>query len=118
MLAALTKNPTLILTEDESAKLAAAVNRVTELYDVPLLDERSRAWIGLSLVGVEVYGTRIATAVMDARKRPHVVTPIKPTQPPQRAGAYAYDPPQRAGAYTYDAYSNFQNVEGVVNGNS
>jgi hypothetical protein len=93
MLAALMREPSLVLTEEESAKLAAAVNRVVELYDVPLLDERSRAWIGLSLVGVEVYGTRIASAVVNARQRPRaVVTPIKatPPPPPPRPEGYAH----------------------------
>jgi hypothetical protein len=108
MLAALMKQPDLILTEEESAKLATAINRVVELYDVPLLDERSRAWIGLSLVGVEVYGTRIAAAVIDAKQRPRaVVTPIKPTQPPTQPGAGANVP--QGQAYSVQGYS-----EGVV----
>lgn len=76
MLAAFTQEPTLAITDDESKKLAAAVSRVVELYDVPLLDERSRAWIGLGLAGVEVYGTRIAAAVVSSKRRPASVTPI------------------------------------------
>jgi len=98
MLAALMKQPGLMITEEESAKLAAAVNRVVELYDVPLLDERSRAWIGLSLVGVEVYGTRIAAAVIDAKQRPHIVTPIKP------AAAQAATP--RPNGYSTQAHAH------------
>ena len=78
MLAAFLKQPTFVITEAEASKLAAAVTRVSELYEVPMLDERSRAWLGLGMAGVEVYGTRLAAAVVEAKKRPHVVTPIKP----------------------------------------
>jgi hypothetical protein len=81
MLAAFTQTPELLLTEEESKKLAAGITRVVELYDVPMLDERSRAWIGLGLVGVEVYGTRIAAAAIKSKRRPHVVTPMR-QQPP------------------------------------
>lgn len=118
MLAALMKQPGLMLTEEESAKLAAAVNRVVELYDVPLLDERSRAWIGLSLVGVEVYGTRIAAAVIDAKQRPHIVTPIKPAAaqaPTPRPNGYA----AQAEAHAAQAHAQTMNpadvyTEGMV----
>lgn len=68
MLAAFLKVPGLAITEDESKKLAAAITRVTDLYDVPMLDEKTRAWINLTLVGVEVYGTRAATVLVE-RKR-------------------------------------------------
>ena len=78
MLAAFLKQPTFQITEEESAALAAAITRVSELYEVPMLDERSKAWLGLGMVGVQVYGTRLAAAVVEAKKRPHVVTPIKP----------------------------------------
>jgi hypothetical protein len=96
MLAAFLKEPSFQITEAESAKLAAAITRVSELYEVPMLDERSRAWLGLGMVGVEVYGTRLAAAVVAAKQRPHVVTPIKPAAAEprpviidQQAGAYA-----------------------------
>lgn len=67
--ATLVKNPTLVLTEDESKQLAAAITRVTELYDVPLLDEKTRAWINLGIVGVQVYGTRITSVIVDKKKK-------------------------------------------------
>jgi hypothetical protein len=99
MLAAFLKQPTFQITEEESAKLAAAITRVSELYEVPMLDERSKAWLGLGMVGVEVYGTRLAAAVVEAKKRPHVVTPIKPAtaaepRPPiiDQQAAYATTP--------------------------
>lgn len=85
MLAALTKQPSLVLTEEESEKLAKAINRVMELYETPLLDEKSRAWLSLSMVGVEVYGTRLATAVIERKKqppRPQAVPSRPPYTPP------------------------------------
>jgi hypothetical protein len=84
MLATFTSSPNLVITEEESKKLAAGITRVVELYDVPMLDERSRAWIGLALVGVEVYGTRITAAVVAAKRRPAVVTPFRHPQPQQQ----------------------------------
>jgi hypothetical protein len=89
MLATLTKQASLVLTEDESEKLAKAINAVAELYETPMLDEKTRAWIGLSLVGLEVYGSRIATAYLMAKQRPRpVAVPAKqpspsPSTPPQ-----------------------------------
>jgi hypothetical protein len=81
MLAVLAKNPMLELTEGEANKLGQAVERVTELYEVPLLDERSRAWINLGLVGFEVYGTRIIATMAEKKpKTPAPVTQIRPHQ--------------------------------------
>ena len=80
--AAISKQPTLALTEDESAKLAAAISRVAEHYEVPMLDEKSRAWLALGVAGCEVYGTRIAAIVIEAKKRPHVVPPKQPAPAP------------------------------------
>jgi hypothetical protein len=87
MLAAFTKQPNFIVTEEEAAKLAKGISRVAELYDAPLLDERTRAWIGLALVGAEVYGTRIAAVVVEAKRRqngatPPMVRPIRPAPAP------------------------------------
>jgi hypothetical protein len=89
MLAAITKQSTLIITEEESEKLAAAINRVAELYEAPFLTEEARAWMALSMVGIEVYGTRVAAAIVEAKsRRPQgVVTPIRHTphnSPPQQ----------------------------------
>ena len=81
MLAVLAKNPMIELTEGEAKKLGQAVERVTELYEVPLLDERSRAWINLGLVGFEVYGTRIIATMAEKKpKTPAPVTQIRPHQ--------------------------------------
>jgi hypothetical protein len=85
MLAAMAKSPAWAITEEESAKLSAGINKVTALYDLPMMDERGRAWLGLAMVGVEVYGSRIATAVIEANKRAKqrpAPTPIKPAPNP------------------------------------
>lgn len=82
MLAAFTKTPMLEIDEGEAENLANAVSRVTELYEIPLMDERSMALMMLGKSLVEVYGTRIATAIIEARKR-RPPTPTKPATNPQ-----------------------------------
>jgi hypothetical protein len=86
MLAAILKAPGWAITDAESVKLSDAINTVTALYDVPILDERSRAWLGLAMVGAEVYGTRIATEWIKQQQRAREaraggVTPIRQPQP-------------------------------------
>ena len=54
--------PELALTEDESKLLSAAVLRVSELYELPLLNEKAMAWINLTLVAGTIYGPRIVAA--------------------------------------------------------
>lgn len=81
--ASLLKMPSLVLTEEEAKHLANAITRVTELYEVPILDEKTRAWLNLSMVGFEVYGTRIVAAMADRKKKqpappPMVITPFRP----------------------------------------
>lgn len=66
--ATLTKAPAFAITDDEAKELATAINRVTDLYEIPLLDEKSRAWLNLGIVGVKVYGTRVITTFNDHRK--------------------------------------------------
>lgn len=66
--AAFFKTPSAAITEDEARNLAAAVVRVTELYDVPLMSEQARAWLNLGMVGCGIYGTRIAAAMLEAKK--------------------------------------------------
>jgi hypothetical protein len=74
--AVLLRAPNFIITEDEAKLLAAAISRVSELYDVPLLDEKTRAWLNLGMAGVEVYGTRIAAVVLESKKKPQIVRPF------------------------------------------
>jgi hypothetical protein len=81
--AAITKSPAWAITPEEAASLSAAINSVTALYDVPIMNEKTKAWLGLGMVAAQVYGARIATAVMEAKKKPKPAPqPIaKPPQP-------------------------------------
>jgi hypothetical protein len=83
MLALYTKHPEIMLTDEESAILAAGINRVTELYELPILDEKSRAWMNLVMVGFQVYGTRIVTAVVEKKKTPRPQPQVVPARPHQ-----------------------------------
>jgi len=83
--AALLKMPDLALTEEEAKHLATAITRVSELYELPLLDEKTRAWMNLGIVGFEVYGTRIVAHMAERKKKqpappPMVITPFRPPQ--------------------------------------
>jgi hypothetical protein len=49
----------LALTEDESSKLAEAMTKVSQLYDVPLMSEKTAAWIGLAFAAGSIYGPRV-----------------------------------------------------------
>lgn len=87
--ASLLKTPSLVLTEEEAKHLATAITRVTELYEVPILDEKTRAWLNLSMVGFEVYGTRIVAAMAERKNKqpappPMVITPFRPAPTPSR----------------------------------
>jgi hypothetical protein len=80
VLATLAKEPIIEITEDEAEKLANSVNRVTALYDVPIFDEKTWAWIHLGRTGLEVFGTRAMAYVIDKKRRqggPQVVTPMR-----------------------------------------
>jgi len=85
--ASLLKMPSLVLTEEEAKHLATAITRVTELYDVPIMDEKTRAWMNLGIVGFELYGTRIIAEMAERRKKrpappPMVIPPFRPQQHP------------------------------------
>jgi hypothetical protein len=81
MLAAMAKAPAWAITLEESAKLSDSINTVTALYDVAILDERSRAWLGLAMTGAEVYGTRIAAAIIEANKKARARASSAPARP-------------------------------------
>lgn len=78
MLAAFLKTPELALDADEAKKLSEAVSTVANLYEVPLLDEKSQAWLGLAMCGGMIYFPRVV-AVMNNRKknRPQAVQAIR-----------------------------------------
>lgn len=66
---AILKIPEFAITDEESVKLGAAVYRVTQLYDMPIPEEKVMAWIALGIVAAEVYGTRTVAVVMNAKEK-------------------------------------------------
>lgn len=69
------KNDILAITKEESEQLGAAITRVTELYDVPLLNEKHMAIVNLLMVSGGIYGTRfIAASMMHKKKQAEVIT--------------------------------------------
>jgi hypothetical protein len=83
--ATLAHAPGWAITEEESAKLATAITNVTQFYEVPILDEKGRAWLSLGMVAFEVYGSRAVTAIMQAKQKPRTAEPaaanIRPMRP-------------------------------------
>jgi hypothetical protein len=84
--AVLLRSPAFVITEEEAKLLADSITRVTELYDVPLMDEKSRAWLNLGMASVEVYGTRIAAIVMESKRKPQIIRPFDRDKPDQGGG--------------------------------
>lgn len=52
------------LSEDEAAKLAAAIARVNELYNGLVLPEKAAAWVQLVIVAGTIYGPRVMVSQM------------------------------------------------------
>ncbi len=71
VMAKMLKTELLQITKDESEELSAAITRVTQLYDVHLLDEKSWAFLNLALVMGNVYGTRLMVASMKGKHEKH-----------------------------------------------
>lgn len=71
VMAKMLKTDLLQITKDESEELSAAITRVTQLYDVHLLDEKSWAFLNLALVMGNVYGTRLMVASMKVKHEKH-----------------------------------------------
>jgi hypothetical protein len=61
------KAPGLMLAEEEAKALGAAINRVTELYDIAIIPEKQMAWINLIVTAGGIYGPRVVAA--NARKK-------------------------------------------------
>jgi hypothetical protein len=62
------KIPELMLEETEAKQLSDAVSRVSELYEIPLMDERTMAWVNLAIVAGGIYGPRVVAAKMNRKK--------------------------------------------------
>jgi hypothetical protein len=62
--------PELNLDDSESKKLSKAVTRVTELYEIPLPDEKIQAWVMLAVTCSGIYGPRLATVMLKQKMKP------------------------------------------------
>lgn len=85
--AAMLHNEVFAITQEEAKVLSEGVTRVSEQYDVPFLDEKTRAWLNLAMAMGQVYGTRVAAVVMEKKKKapappPMVLTPFRTPPPP------------------------------------
>lgn len=81
--AALIKEPVFAITEEEAAILSKGITRVSDLYDVPFVDEKTRAWLNLTMALGQVYGPRVATVIINKKKKspappPLVIAPFHP----------------------------------------
>jgi hypothetical protein len=74
------KMPEMAINEDESKALSDAVTRVTELYDIPLMDEKTMAWVNLAIVASGVYAPRFVAVKVNRSKSK------QPNQPRHNAG--------------------------------
>lgn len=75
------KTPELRITEEEAKTLGEAAARVSELYDIPLVDEKTRAWLNLGMAATQVYGTRVAAVVIrNKQAKQRAVNPVVPFQ--------------------------------------
>lgn len=83
MMASFIKVPELMLSEDEANKLGDAVNRVAALYDLPIFNEKTQAWIHLGFVAAGVYGPR--AVAYHANHKPKKREPI-PIAGPLKTG--------------------------------
>ncbi len=72
-MAAFLKADVVMLTEEESQRLGAAITRVTDLYDIRILPEKYMAWINLAIVGGSIYGPRVVVLARQPKKQPATV---------------------------------------------
>lgn len=70
--------PTLMLEQQEAKQLSEAITAVTELYELPFLDEKSQAWAALGFCVATIYAPRIVAMVNENKKKkgPQLVTGV------------------------------------------
>ena len=80
MLSALLKIDELKIEREEAKELSDAVVRVNDLYGGIVIPVKALAWINLGIVGVKVYGPRVAAHTIRTGKKKQtkseVVTPL------------------------------------------
>jgi hypothetical protein len=102
MAAAFTKTPELILDDDESKPLAGAVAELAKHYDIPGLDAKAMAWVGLIMVSSRIYAPRfimisgrLKTEAMERRKsKPTLAVDntVNQSPEPDLFGGLPFDP--------------------------
>lgn len=101
LLAAMTKTPELALDSDESKPLAVAVSEVAKHYDIPGLDAKTVAWMGLIMVAGKIYVPRVMLVQQrlerekQERKPSNVVKLVEPEQPKPVKQPKSKQPPQQ-----------------------
>jgi hypothetical protein len=60
-------SPKVLITEEESRKLAEASQRVARHYDMPAVAQQTKDWIGLGLAIGAVYGPRVSAYMLEKR---------------------------------------------------
>lgn len=68
VMAKMVKSELMQITKEESEELSAAITRVTQLYDIRLLDEKTWAFINLALVMGNIYGTRLMVVSLETKR--------------------------------------------------
>ena len=79
LLAAATKADELVLEPDESKPLAEAIAELTKHYDIPGLDAKAMAWVGLIMVAGKVYVPRAMLIKARLDEEAEIKTPPKPS---------------------------------------
>jgi hypothetical protein len=74
------KMPEFAITEAEAKNLADATERVTALYDLSLLSEKTVAWIHLTIIAAGTYGPRYV-AVSTRKKEAKIPVAPAPVSP-------------------------------------
>ena len=73
MLAAFAHVPEFEIDKEEARILAEATQTLTELYDMPIMSEKTAAWVKFGMAINQVYGPRIV-AVIAKPKKPRIVS--------------------------------------------
>lgn len=79
--------PELIISDDESKMLATAINRVSELYDVSIIPEKTMAFINLGIAACTVYGPRVIVVMGNKKKKQPKMVQQNPVTPIDAMGS-------------------------------
>ena len=73
MLAAFVHVPEFDIDKEEARILAEATQTLTELYEMPIMSEKTAAWVKFGMAINQVYGPRVV-AVIAKPKKPRIVS--------------------------------------------